>query len=299
MGGGVMVESDQAKRFTRNTGLITAEQQDAIARTTVGIAGCGGDGGQVAEALARNGYSRFLLADPEDFELENLNRQCAAEEGICRNKAETIAARLRRINPATKVTVYAHGVQPDNVEDFVAQSDIIIDESDYTVPLVGIGIARAARAANKVVVMGLNVGYGGVVTSFVPGDQSLERRLGFSETETLEAIQERLTQMDLPLWRWIPALPTYLDLGVFAKVVAGELEAPSVVQGVLQCATMTSAEVHRHVTGVGRPHVSPCYQWIDAYQGVHRRIRRGGWLSFHLSLLRLLVSLKLGWRANR
>ena len=290
--------SDQASRFTRNTGLITAEQQDAIARTTVGIAGCGGDGGQVAEALARNGYIYFLLADPENFEVENLNRQCAAEEGIGRGKAETMAARLQRINPAITVSVFAKGVQPSNVDDFAARSDIIVDESDYTVPLVGIGIARAARAANKVVVMGLNVGYGGVVTSFVPGRQSLERRLGFSESDTLELIQERLAETELPFWRWIPALPTYLDLDVFAKVVAGELEAPSVVQGVLQCAAMTSTEVHRHVTGTGRPHVAPCYQWIDAYQGVHRRIRHGGKLSFQLSLLRLLVSQKLGHAPN-
>jgi molybdopterin/thiamine biosynthesis adenylyltransferase len=294
----MVVASDQAIRFTRNTGLITAEQQHVIAHTTVGIAGCGGDGGQLAEALVRNGYVNFVLADPEDFELENLNRQCAAEAGIGHNKAETIAERLRLINPAVKLTVFAEGVQPDNVEVFVGLCDIVVDETDFTVPWIGICIARAARAANKVVVMGLNVGFGGVVTSFVPGGQTLERRLGFGEDDSLDAIKTQARSQEVDFWRWIPALPTYLDLGVFVQVVAGEMEVPSVVQGVLQCATMVSAEVHRHVTGEGRTHVAPCYQWIDAHQGVHRRIRRGGKWSFYRSIMRIMITQKFGRKAN-
>ncbi len=290
-----MSSKENERRFARNLGFISVDEQRKLADARVGIAGCGGDGGQAAEALARMGVGAFVLADPEIFELENINRQCAAEDGIGENKAEVIARRIAKINPLAKIRVYTEGITIANITKFVDASDIIVDESDFTVPHIGIALAREARRQHKVVVMGLNLGFGGLVTSFVPGRMTLERRLGYSTTSAISEIEADSKTSDLQPWRWIPALPGYTDLGALARVVRGEISVPSVVQGVLQCAAMTSTEVYKHLTGGKGVHVAPVYQWIDPKQGTQRRVRASR-ISFYSTLLRIAARRSLGRR---
>jgi len=121
------------RRVSRNTGLISAAEQQRLATATVAIAGVGGDGGLLAVTLARMGVRRFRLADPEVFEVENLNRQAASQtDTIGRNKAEAIAARLRAISDDVTAEVFSDGINPDNVDAFVEGCDLVVDETEYT-----------------------------------------------------------------------------------------------------------------------------------------------------------------------
>ena len=77
-----------AEAFERNLGLISPEEQERLAKTTIAIAGCGGVGGVHAHTLARLGIGGFRLCDPDEFSLANFNRQryiycCAA---ICQSQ---------------------------------------------------------------------------------------------------------------------------------------------------------------------------------------------------------------------
>ncbi|MFC7511740.1 HesA/MoeB/ThiF family protein [Streptomyces thermocarboxydus] len=74
--------------------------QERLRNATVLVAGCGSTGGAVVEPLARLGTGRFVLAEPGEYELNNLNRQSATHKDIGRNKAEVAAERIRSVNPS-------------------------------------------------------------------------------------------------------------------------------------------------------------------------------------------------------
>ena len=70
---------------------------DAVASLSVGIVGLGGVGMPVAEQLARSGFRRFVLMDPDTVELVNLNRLSGLRRrDVGRFKTDVAAAAVRR-----------------------------------------------------------------------------------------------------------------------------------------------------------------------------------------------------------
>jgi hypothetical protein len=125
--------AESYRRLTeRNAGVIDAAVQQALRDATILIAGCGSIGGAAAEPLVRLGARRFLLADPGEYELGNLNRQNATFEDIGRNKAEVAAERIRAVNPDAEVEAFPGGVTAAVVADLTARCDVIVDGVDVT-----------------------------------------------------------------------------------------------------------------------------------------------------------------------
>jgi molybdopterin/thiamine biosynthesis adenylyltransferase len=117
---------------TRNRGVISDAQQEALRTATVLIAGCGSVGGAAVQPLARMGVRRFLVADSWLYELNNLNRQHATVDDIDRNKAEVAAERILAVNPYAQVKVYAEGVTEGNAAELAAACQVIVDGVDVT-----------------------------------------------------------------------------------------------------------------------------------------------------------------------
>ena len=70
---------------------------DAAADLSVGIVGLGGGGMPVAEMLARSGFRRFVLMDPDRVELVNLNRLSGLRRrDIGRFKTDIAASAIQR-----------------------------------------------------------------------------------------------------------------------------------------------------------------------------------------------------------
>ncbi len=91
-------------RFSRTEILIGENGLSRLKGASVVIFGLGGVGSYSAEALCRAGVGRLLLVDFDDICLTNVNRQLHALEGtIGRSKAETMAERLRLINPDAEI----------------------------------------------------------------------------------------------------------------------------------------------------------------------------------------------------
>ncbi|MGA5318395.1 HesA/MoeB/ThiF family protein [Streptomyces pseudogriseolus] len=116
----------------RNRGLIPGEVQERLRNATVLVAGCGSTGGAVVEPLARLGTGRFVLAEPGEYELNNLNRQSATHTDIGRNKAEVAAERIRSVNPFAGIRVDTTGVRPDAPDLLLDGVDVIVDGVDVT-----------------------------------------------------------------------------------------------------------------------------------------------------------------------
>lgn len=249
--------------FSRNLGFVSPREQIQLGDALVAIAGVGGDGGLAAEMLARMGVQRFRLADPEVFSSENINRQNGCDVttlGI--NKAEVIADIIRRINPNADVTVEVAGITPENVEAFVNGADLVIDETEFTQHELAVMLARASRTRSIPVLMGVNIGFGSLVTSFMPTGITVERYLGLPQTASLEEV----AALSVDVTRWAPRLPAYAHESTFGLVARAEADVPSVAPGVAMAAALIATEAFNHLSGRRKPIAAPRSLWIDAME---------------------------------
>lgn len=234
-----MALSPLDSRTSRNLGFITESEQSILNNSTVAIAGAGGDGGELAIAFARLGIGHIRLADPEAFEEENINRQAACTtETIGVNKARAVGNYIAKINPDIELVILEEGVTADNVDSFLKDVDLLVDETEFTMHALGVMLARRARELNIPNLMALNVGFGAHVTTYHPEGSTLEEALGLNETTSLEEI----TRAPVDLARWLPDLPPYTNLKMLEEVAKGEKSAPTVVSGVLIAAGIASTQ---------------------------------------------------------
>lgn len=261
-------------RFERNLGFISSAEQQVLNDSTVAVAGAGGDGGMLALQLARLGVGEIRLADPDEFEAENINRQAACtSETVGKNKALSVGDYITKINPDITIKTYTEGVTYDNAAEFTEGSDLLIDETEFTIPDIGVALARAAREREIPNLMALNVGFGTLVTSYHPQGRTLEKQLGLDENAPLEEIRTA----EVPLERWAPYLPPYIDLDAFKAVAAGEKSAPSVAPGVAIAAGTAAVQAMLHLVGKQNKRPEPIYSphilSVDAMTGESRIIK--------------------------
>jgi tRNA A37 threonylcarbamoyladenosine dehydratase len=126
-----------------------------LATRHVAVIGLGGVGSWAAEALARSGVGRLTLIDADDLCVSNTNRQLHALEGdYGRNKAEVLAERLRRINPALEARAVADFVTPSNLSEHLDPGfDLVLDAFDSFRAKVET-IAFCRRRKQPIVVVG-------------------------------------------------------------------------------------------------------------------------------------------------
>ena len=129
---------------------------------TVGVAGCGGLGSNVAVALARVGIGKFIIADFDKIEESNLNRQYFFFNQIGKFKASALAENIEKID--RKVVLEAHILKlaPKDIIRLYEGCDVIVEAFDKaemkemiaetvmtvfpTIPLVcGVGLAGWGR----------------------------------------------------------------------------------------------------------------------------------------------------------
>ncbi|MBO1923953.1 ThiF family adenylyltransferase [Thiomicrorhabdus sp. 6S3-12] len=96
------------------------------------VAGVGGVGGFVAEALARAGVGQITLIDHDTVNPSNKNRQIIAlDSNLGRNKAEVMAERIADINPDCKVNISKQFIRPDDMHSLLSPGyDYVIDAID-------------------------------------------------------------------------------------------------------------------------------------------------------------------------
>jgi len=241
--------------FSRNSGLISESEQEKLFQTTVAIAGAGGDGGLLAERLVRFGIGKIILADPEVFEPANINRQFASSvNNLGRNKAEAVAEELLKINPALSVKVYNNGLTKENVNAFVGQADIVVDEIEYSLPTLSVMLHREARAQNKHVFMGANIGWGASAFCFSPEGQTFENHFEYDEEgQTINPL------------KYAPGIPAYFENEVVEQILSGNQAMPALSSSVSLVASTISNEIIFFITRKRKPVVAPDFIFIDLF----------------------------------
>jgi len=118
--------------FTRTISLIGEDGFNKINNVTICLFGLGGVGGTALEALARSGFSSFVIVDFDKVNITNLNRQILFNHSsIDILKTEEAKKRILSINPQAKIEKINEKV--DNLSfDKIKQYkiDFIVDAID-------------------------------------------------------------------------------------------------------------------------------------------------------------------------
>jgi tRNA A37 threonylcarbamoyladenosine dehydratase len=123
--------------------LIGAEGLARLRAARVLVAGLGGVGGHVAEALGRAGIGRLTLLDHDVVSPSNLNRQLLAlHSTLGRPKVEVMAERLRDIDPTLELTLVEEFLPPDGAETLVS-----VAAYDYVADCIDSIACKAALVA--------------------------------------------------------------------------------------------------------------------------------------------------------
>jgi hypothetical protein len=177
---------------TRNTPLVTPEEQERIRTATILVAGCGSIGGAAVEPLIRLGCENLILAEPDGYDIANMNRQSVRLQDVGRNKASVFAERMREINPYATVEVHDHGITAENVDDVTARADVILDGVDVTTkpPLRHkVHLHEHARKQRKVVVSGYDIAGVQMLLIYDYRDPSVELMGGKVKSEEVERLE--------------------------------------------------------------------------------------------------------------
>lgn len=116
-------------RYIKNiTELFPEECQNELLTKTISIIGCGGQGGYIADFIARLGVQKILLWDGDCYERSNLNRQIGClEKNIGENKALAIKEMISAINSIIKVEAIPEyfGINAQNDFEQLIKSDLV------------------------------------------------------------------------------------------------------------------------------------------------------------------------------
>lgn len=128
-----MMNDQQLLRYSRQIMLedIDIDGQEKLLAARVLIVGLGGLGSPVSMYLAAAGVGHLVLADFDEVDLSNLQRQIVHTEArIGINKAVSAAATLRELNPATQITCVEQPLDAERLDELLKQVDVVLDCTD-------------------------------------------------------------------------------------------------------------------------------------------------------------------------
>jgi molybdopterin/thiamine biosynthesis adenylyltransferase len=104
------------------------EGQRKLKAASVLISRVGGLGGMVAYQLAAAGVGKLVLAHAGNLKPSDLNRQLLQRhDRIGQPRMETMAKRLRELNPRLEIVAVTENVSDKNAAKLVAQADVVVD----------------------------------------------------------------------------------------------------------------------------------------------------------------------------
>jgi adenylyltransferase/sulfurtransferase len=128
-----MLSDDQLLRYNRQILLrdFDIAGQECLLKATVLVVGLGGLGCPAALYLAAAGVGTLILADGDEVELGNLQRQIAHNTAdIGCNKARSAAAAVAALNPEVAVEVIPSQLEAAHLPPLLARVDLVVDASD-------------------------------------------------------------------------------------------------------------------------------------------------------------------------
>lgn len=128
-----MKKEDYFSRYSRQIFIeeIGLEGQKKIKSSKVLVIGAGGLGSPVIQYLAAAGVGTLGVADFDEVELHNLNRQIIhTENRVGLSKVKSAEAFVKELNHQVTFEGIEEKINEDNAEEIITQYDVVIDGSD-------------------------------------------------------------------------------------------------------------------------------------------------------------------------
>ncbi len=247
--------------FSRNLGLLSPEEQSQIKDVRIAIAGMGGVGGIHLITLLRTGFQKFHIADFDQFELANFNRQYGANlTTLGANKADVMAELGRQINPDADIRVFRDPLTKENIPQFLNGCQIYVDGMDAFEIRIRRELFMSAHRMGMYSVTAGPIGFSTAYISFSPSGMNFDQYFGFEPSLPDLNLFARFLAGLSPRFLHLP----YLDR---SRVDIKNHRGPSAGLSCSLCAGIAAMEVLKIVLRRGNPRFAPCYQQFDAYRG--------------------------------
>lgn len=167
---------DYNKAFSRNLGWFSPEDQLKLKSKKIAIPGLGGVGSHHLHCLLRLGFTKFHIADPDTFEIQNFNRQHGSNmTSIGKSKTEIATELALQINPDCEIKAFPQGIEMDNIDAFLDGVDLVVDGLDLFVMDLRIELYEKAAQKGIPVVTAGPFGMGTAVMAFHPDIMSFNK----------------------------------------------------------------------------------------------------------------------------
>lgn len=125
--------NEQLERYSRHIILkeVGVKGQKKLLNAKVLIIGAGGLGAPCAMYLAAAGVGTIGIADADEVDLSNLQRQIIhATEDVGKPKVQSAKETINKMNPDVTVNTYHEFVSSENIMEIIKDYDFIIDGTD-------------------------------------------------------------------------------------------------------------------------------------------------------------------------
>jgi molybdopterin/thiamine biosynthesis adenylyltransferase len=261
---------DYTTAFSRNIGWTTESEQQSLRGKRVAIAGMGGVGGFHLLTLARLGVGRFCIADLDDFELANFNRQAGAGMStLDRSKVEVLAGMARDINPEADIRVFPQGVHAQNLAEFFRDVDLYVDGLDFFAFEVREQVFAYCAEHRIPAVTVAPLGMSAALLNFLPGGMRFEDYFQLRDRPELDKAIRFLVGL-------APGLLHRHYLADRTRVDLRARKGPSTVIACQLCAGVAAAETLKILLGRGKAWAAPHGIQYDAYRNRRAHTWRPG-----------------------
>lgn len=251
---------DRREAFSRNIGWITEWEQEQLWEKRVAFGGLGGVGGSHVLTFARLGIGHFHIADLDQFELANFNRQAGATlSTLGRDKTDVMAEMAHDINPQIDIISFSDGISADNVDAFLKDVDLYVDGLDFFVPEIRCLVFRRCHELGIPAITAAPIGMGTGYLAFMPGGMSFDEYFCLDGLSVDHQYVNFLIGL-VPKGYHRPYLmdPSRSDL-------SGR-RAPSSVSAIQLCSGVLAAEAIKILTGRGKVYAAPYFHQFDAFR---------------------------------
>lgn len=276
------------ERVKRNLGWLGDTKEEQIERqcklrdSVIGIAGCGGIGGATADRLVRMGVRNIKVADPDHFDISNINRQYGAEiDTVGKNKADVVADFVFRTSNDVNIDVFPEGISTDEVaEEFVDGCDYVLDKIELYEISARYRLHRAFRKAKRCKFMLLTPVFGHRAFVFKWTKESMSAEEFFDVPDDSDMNEADARQL---ISRFIPEMPDYPGREMLDSWFIDDLECPIFAGTPPLAQGMLASRLGQAITGIDQlpgaqelP-VTPGYSMIDTQKWVAKTVEGKWW----------------------
>lgn len=243
------------KVFSRNIGLLSNEEQQALRGFRIGLVGQGGVGSAHLLTAVRQGFERFRIIDPDKIEDVNFQRHWGASTKTQgKKKVHVMKQMALDINPECQIESFAKPLTVEGVPDFLDKIDLVIDGVDFFEIVLRREVFNRALERGIPVITAGPIGFGSAFLIFLPGGPDFDAYFGVNDRSSYE---EMLLSFALGL------TPSLLQTSYMHNVSIKEKHGPSSVTSVNLCAGIAVHYALRILLKKGSVKAVPYYHQFD------------------------------------